>query len=302
MTSVGKILVFLNLLMSLAVAAMIVLIFTSRTRWAAEYEKARNSALVAEAAYKTEKLAHESDVKSRDNQIDSLGKVNLTLATERDDLKKANRDLSDVNDKKSEEISKEQGINTTLRGEVDTLKAERGTLTADAQAQRAKVIETQQLLNTARLDAQNKEIEANAQTQKARRLLERLEEVEKNNTQLVNKINSLGGAGASSADSILKPAPTPAPRDVYGTVKAVATSGLTVINIGSDSGISAGNKLLIYRPDNQNPKNSLYLGELVVSRTEPKQAVGQFYPKPFAKPDERLPKENDVVSTSLGSR
>jgi hypothetical protein len=41
---------------------------------------------------------------------------------------------------------------------------------------------------------------------------------------------------------------------------------------------------------------------MLVSRTEPKQAVGQFTPKPFAKPNERLPKQNDVVSTSLGGR
>jgi len=54
--------------------------------------------------------------------------------------------------------------------------------------------------------------------------------------------------------------------------------------------------------DPRDPLKSLYLGELIISRTEPKQAVGQFYPKYNAKPDERLPKVDDVVSTGLGSR
>ena len=137
---------------------------------------------------------------------------------------------------------------------------------------------------------------------RVRRLLDKVEELEKNVTQLTSKIVQLGGDRGGSSTSLLNPPPTPAPRDVYGTVMAVGTGGLTIISIGSDSGLSSGNKLLVYRVDAKNPKNSIYLGEMVVSRTEPKQAAGQFYPKPFAKPDERLPQVKDVVSTSLGSR
>ena len=178
----------------------------------------------------------------------------------------------------------------------------REILAKEAQVQRAQVLVVQKELNDQKLLATNNRIEADAQTAKARRLLDRVEELERNVTQLTNKIVALGGERGGSTNSLLNPPPTPAPRDVRGTVMAVGTGGLTIINIGSDSGLSAGNKLLVYRVDAQNPKNSIYLGEMIVSRTEPKQAAGQFYAKPFAKPDERLPQKGDVVATSLGSR
>jgi hypothetical protein len=302
MTSVGKILVFMNLLMSIATSAMIVLIYTSRTRYAVEYEKAKNVALVAEAAYKTEKQAHDNDVRNRDSQIDSLAKINQAVTTERNDLLTEKKDMSAQLAVERNEREVAQATNKALSGELTSQKAERDILTADAQTQRAKVLEVQKDLNDTRLLAVNNRIEADAQTQKARRLLDRVEELERNNTTLTNQIKSLGATASASGNSLLNPPAIPAPRDVRGTVRAVATSGLTVVSIGSDSGISAGNKLYIMRIDTQNPANSLYLGELVISRVEPKQAVGQFYPKPFAKPDERLPKENDMVSTSMGSR
>jgi hypothetical protein len=302
MTAVGKILVFMNLLLSAAVVAMIALIFTTRTKWQAAYEEMRNVALVAEAAYKSEKLAHENEVKGRDAQTDSLTKDTQALTTANTALKAERDQLKVQTDKQAIENEGFDARNKILTTELDKQKSERDVLIADAQAQRAKVLETQKELADQKLLATNNRIEADTQAQKARYLLDRVEDLEKNLTQATNKLKSLGFALGGSRDSLVNPAPPPAPRDVYGTVSAVSPGGLAVINIGSDSGISAGNKLLVYRVDAQNPKNSLYLGELVVSRTEPKQAVGQFYPKPFARPDERLPKEKDVVATSLGNR
>ena len=302
MTAVGKILAFMTLLMSVATVGMIALVFTTRTGWKSEYEKVRNVALVAEAAYKTEKLAHENDIKSRDSQIDSMGKNIVAIVTERDAARtEVNRiagDLVKARQEKGEAVATHQ----TLKEELVSLKSEREILAKEAQVQRAQVLVVQKELNDQKLLATNNRIEADAQTAKARRLLDRVEELERNVTQLTNKIVALGGERGGSTNSLLNPPPTPAPRDVRGTVMAVGTGGLTIINIGSDSGLSAGNKLLVYRVDAQNPKNSIYLGEMIVSRTEPKQAAGQFYAKPFAKPDERLPQKGDVVATSLGSR
>lgn len=302
MTIVGKILAFMTLLMSVATVAMIAVVFTTRTGWKSEYEKVRNVALVAEAAYKTEKLAHENDIKSRDSQIDSMGKNIVAIVTERDSARtEVNRiagDLVKARQEKGEAVATHQ----TLKEELVSLKSEREILAKEAQVQRAQVLVVQKELNDQKLLATNNRIEADAQTAKARRLLDRVEELERNVTQLTNKIVALGGERGGSTNSLLNPPPTPAPRDVRGTVMAVGTGGLTIINIGSDSGLSAGNKLLVYRVDAQNPKNSIYLGEMIVSRTEPKQAAGQFYAKPFAKPDERLPQKGDVVATSLGSR
>jgi RNA polymerase sigma factor (sigma-70 family) len=100
------------------------------------------------------------------------------------------------------------------------------------------------------------------------------------------------GAGDENDNRIKDP-----PGDVFGTVRAVLADGSVLINIGSESGIAADDGLLVYRVDPRNPKASLFVGELVVTRTEPKQAVGRFRPN-LARPD-RLPKENDIVATNL---
>jgi len=302
MTAVGKILVFMNLLFSIATSGMIVLVFTTRTNWRTEYEKVKNVALVAEAAYRTEKHSHLTDNNSRDSQLDSVGKLNRALAQERDDtLAKFDKQSAEMTaHRKEKEIL--DATHATYVKEMASIKVERDGLTKDVFDLRDLNKKTQAELNDQRIIAVNNQIEANAQKQRANRLLERVEDLEKNVTQLTNKLTALGANVGSSSGSILNPPPIPAPRDVFGTVRAVGTTGLTVVNIGSDSGISTGNKLYIYRVDSQNPKNSLYLGEVVISRTEPKQAVGQFYPKPFAKLNEQTPKVDDIVSTSLGTR
>lgn len=303
MTAVGKILVFLNLIFSVATAGLIVMVFTTRASWKAEYEKVKNVAVVAEAAYKSEKTARENDVKSRDSQIKSQADTIAALTSERDGYRKQFDDSRAQIAKAREEITAAVSNHQALSNEVTSLKVERDTLAGDVNTLRGKVLATQKELNDQKLLAVNNRIEADSFKAKSDRLLTRLEEVEKNLTVANNRLNALGATGGTGREpSLLTPPPTPAPRDVKATVTAVATSGLTVINIGSDSGLSAGNKLDVYRVDPNEPLKSIYLGELVISRTEPKQAVGQFYPKPFAKPDERLPKVKDIVSTTLGSR
>lgn len=303
MTAVGKTLVFLNLIFSVATAGLIVMVFTTRASWKAEYEKVKNVAVVAEAAYKSEKTARENDVKSRDSLIKSQADTIAAVTSERNEMRQRNDSLSAEIIKERKEKGDAQANHAALSQEVTSLKVERDTLTAEAVNLRGRVLAIQKELNDQKLLAVNNRIEADSFKAKSDRLLARLEEVEKNLTVANNRLNALGATGATGREpSLLTPPPTPAPRDVKGTVTAVGTGGLTVVNIGSDSGLSAGNKLDVYRVDPKEPLKSLYLGELVISRTEPKQAVGQFYAKPFAKPDERLPKVKDVVSTSLGSR
>jgi hypothetical protein len=301
MTAVGKILVFMNFLFSLAVAGLIVLVFRTSTNWKMEYDKVKNLALVSEAAYKTEKIQHENDVKGRDSQI-------ATITSERkayeDSVRAEIANLKQLTDEKIK-IEKEKMLLVanleTLNSEMKSLKDERATLTKDADLARAKVLDVQKELNDQRRITVENKIEADNYKAKSDRLLTRLEELERSYTNVQNKLNAMG-SGGGDRNSILNPPPIPAPRDVKATVRAVGTNGQVVINIGSDSGISPGNKLVVYRIDTLNPKNSLYLGELVVGAVEPKQAVGQFYHKPFAKPEERLPKVDDIVSTTLGSR
>lgn len=320
MTIVGKILVFLNFVFSIAVVYFIAQVFVTQTNWKKEYDKMKAQAIVAEAAYKDAKIARENETKAFQPQIDAAKRraddaekqlkvytgdksVNPAVVGKYDEVVEQLANL----DKKLNEVKTNHLAATT---EIGVLRSERDVLIKQAEAERAAVLKVQQDLNLEKRKSVENKIEADSFKQKAERMQTRVEELEKNVTTLTNKINALGPQVGISASSIINPPPVPAPKDVYGTVRAVATSGITVISLGSDSGISAGNKLEVYRIDEKNPRNSVYMGELIISRTEPKQSVGQFYPKPFAKPEERIPRaedeargiKGDIVSTGLGNK
>jgi hypothetical protein len=280
----------------------------------------RNAALVAENDYKRAKIAQESEPKGFQPQLDAEKRradaAEKALAVYTGD--------ANVNPPTRGKYLEQVELNTDLdkkfklamtnfdavTAEIGVLRKERDTLIAQAEEARGDVLKVQQKLNLEMRKSVENKIEADSYKQKAERMLVRVEDLEKKVTTLTNQITALGPLAGKSTSSLLNPPATPAPRDVYGTVRAVATSGITVISLGSDSGISAGNKLEVYRIDEKNPRNSVYLGELVISRTEPKQAVGQFYPKPYARPEERLPRsedaakgiKGDIVSTGLGSK
>ena len=72
---------------------------------------------------------------------------------------------------------------------------------------------------------------------------------------------------------MLNPPPKAAPPGVRGRITKIGNEGsnLAQINVGSDSGVSAGNVLIVYRGD-------VYVGDLTITNTEPKIAVGKFVP------------------------
>ena len=55
------------------------------------------------------------------------------------------------------------------------------------------------------------------------------------------------------------------------TVRPAEASGMAQVNVGSDSGLTPGNVLIVYR-------GSEYLGDLQITHAEPKAAVGKFTP------------------------
>ncbi len=320
MTIVGKILVFLNFLFAGAVVYLIAQTFVTRENWKKAYEEMKNKALIAEGAYRQEKIAHENDNKIPKPQVEAEKR----RADEAEKIKKFYEGDTTANPpvvgKYTEAVemlkAREKQLNEVktnhqaLSSELVVLREERNVLIKQAEAERAAVLKLQKDINDEKRKTVEVTTDRDQYRQKAERMLTRVEELEKNVTTLTNTLNALGPQVGKSTSSLINPPPVPAPKDVYGTVRAVATSGITVISMGSDSGISAGNKLEVYRIDEKNPRNSVYLGELVISRTEPKQAVGQFYPKPFAKPEERLPRaeepqrgiKGDIVSTGLGNK
>jgi hypothetical protein len=300
MTAVGKILVFFNFLFGIAVAALIVIVFTTRANWKKEYETARSRLLIAEAKYK-ERTAENESLKA--SQADETKSKDLAIKTLTETLAERDKQLAErttERETESTKFQKETTSQTALQQEVGALKTERELLNKDVQILKRQVADEIIQTNLQRNLAVNNKIDADTQRARGDRLLRRVEELEKDNLVLANQNKILGASGATGgAYSLLNPPALPAPKDVKGTIIAVSSNGIAVVSLGSDSGINIGNKLEVYRLDLNNPDKSNYLGELVISRVEPKQSVGQFNPKPFARADERLPRKNDTVSTGV---
>lgn len=308
MTIVGKILVFLNFVFALATVYLIAQVYVTRDNWRKKYEEVKNTSLIAERAYENKTIAHQNDVKALQSQPAEPSRraddAEKQLKVYVDKYQEVVNQLADL-DRKNKDV---QTNHTAAISEIGVLREERNILVKQAENERATVLKVQQELNLEKRRSVDNKIEADSFKQKSERMQARVEELEKQVTTLTNSLNTLGPIVGKSTSSLLNPPPVPAPRDVYGTVTAVATGGIVVISLGSDSGISAGNRLEVIRIDEKNPRNSIYMGELIISRTEPKQAVGQFYPKPFARADEKLPRAEDAargikgdkVSTGLG--
>src|SRR5262249_9485477 len=89
MTTLGKILVFANLVFSLVTGALIIMVFSTRTNWKSGYDKLNKAFTVSEAnvrAYAEEvkqiKARCDADATQLKNQIATLQKENQRLDAE----------------------------------------------------------------------------------------------------------------------------------------------------------------------------------------------------------------------------
>jgi hypothetical protein len=297
---VSKTLVFLNLIFSLATAALIAVVFSTRTNWKTEYEKMKNLALVAEAAYKGEHTQHDNDLHAKEEQV-------AALARERDGLK---NDVAEAQKRKADaeaQLASSQGMNTQetknlelLKIEVQNLKQERDQIAAEKAQKEAMIINLTKAVNDHKRDAVQNEVNYKTTLAQLDKLMASYEQAVKENSALKFQTSApAGGANRGAEGSILDRADAPPPpKDVRGLITAVNEQGLAQIDIGSDSGISVGNVLQVMRPDLKNPLASVYLGTLTIRRVDNKVAVGQF----TSASRERLPKKGDEVAATITGR
>ncbi|WP_020470497.1 hypothetical protein [Zavarzinella formosa] len=272
MTAFGKILVFMNLLFSVVTGFLIIMVFDKRTDWKTKYDKMERRAEAAELSYKAEKMSHDNDLKQKDSSSSSLV---VEVASLKDRLSSSQAD-SEANLKKAQEQEKLASTylvdSQKIQAEMAQVREERQRLIDEKQAQRVALVKVQQEVDDQRVKYVNADLMAKALQSKNTNLLRQLEEltvklrdVEQGNTVLVG--------GSSNSNSVLNPPPKAAPPGVRGRVTAVGREGtfLAQINVGSDSGVTSGNVLTVFRGDT-------YVGDLTITGTEPKIAVGKFVP------------------------
>ena len=265
MTILGKILVFANLIFSLAVGALVIMVFVTQTNWEDGFAKLKKRYEVAEAnsrmyAQEVDEARRASDDKVRKlqdevrNSKQALAGMQQQLAAQQAEFNavEARGKLTESNIKEAtEELNRRKleidNLKTVLKQKEDTMVA----------------METQ---NTSyRNQAITAEITAKSEQERARQLLGEVAELNKDR----ERRQPPSGTTTSRVLSSSQRAPID---DVEGTVlETDAKSGLVTISIGSDAGVTRGHTLEVYR---LKPRPE-YVGTITVIDAHFKESVAR---------------------------
>lgn len=270
MTPVGKILVFLNLVFSLAVGAFVVMIYVARAHWVEEFKKleARNTVLVADArTYQSELTKAQADASAQ------IAKKDAELKNAQQDLDAANRVVAQLRKDIGEAQTKSQhetALSSIYTSEVGKRQEDVGQLRATLQRERQ---------NNNDLVKQNTELRDQATIAQIgeRTALERASRVERELQQMA-KDNARMRANGASTTTARTGSKNPPPESVEGLVKTTDSRDgvvLMTLTIGSDAGLAKGHTLELFRVNRATPSQSKYLGTVRILEAEAHQSVAQ---------------------------
>ena len=291
MTAVGKILVFINLVFSLIVAALVVTVYMSQTRWAAELTKSENNNKVLVASNQAFQDQLQSVQKAAADEV-AAGKAALKKAEdeiafqsgmvkERDaqiqQLKTRGNSGEALTTASQVESTRRQADMEKLRETLKKETDENARLTNDANKMRDRAVAA--------------EIQFKAASERADRMEKELQRMAQDNARL--KAN-LGGSATARRGAGER---NPPPENVEGLIKAYdPASGLMTITIGSDAGLTKGHTMEVFRFGSV-PSQSKYLGTIRIIEAGHDYAVGQPVGRMLATPQVG----DHVASRILGS-
>lgn len=281
MTVFGKILVFINLVFSLLVCALVLMVFIARTNWHEAHRKkdelyqsaVASAAASAEQAKSTMDLA-DSQVKSAQADRDRATKELATATKALADKTTEHENLLKTKNSQDATIAKMQVEVQKRADEVKTME----TFVARTNDRITEVVKE---MNKLRDRAVAAEIESKGLRGQNQNLVTKLEESQKDLIRARTPAATVAGA----------PTRNPPPENVEGIIKGTDSSGLVTITIGSDSGVLKGHTLEVFRLDPV-PAKSMYLGTIRILEVRPNEAVGQ----PLIRPRVPIEKGDRVAS------
>jgi hypothetical protein len=281
MTALGKILVFLVLVLSLAFNALVVNAYVARTNWKNASEKSAKSAADAAASANSMKTLLDETVAANED-------AKRVLREERDRLYNQVVVLqAEVN--RLDDANKQQlAAATRLNGQIDVLQANINRLTKQVddydKLLAAKELQINQLTAQANASkvAENKaKLDAAAERQRAEQFAQRIQDLQ---DQLDRALRQ--GRGDRG---------TPLPPNFRGTVESYdRSSGLITLTPGLDAGVAKGARMSVFRLAG----GGKFLGTLEVLTSDPKNAVGRFTsanPRNLQPTPDDLPRKGDEL-------
>jgi hypothetical protein len=303
MTILGKLLVFVVLILSIVWNALVVNSYVARTNWqkrAAEYEKkaqeAATSATNMKSLLEEERAAGEEARRAALAERDRLYAINNQLLKDRQDL------VKQVNT--AFEQAKTQGAQANIQQtNVEKLQQQVNTLDQQIKDMQKQLTDTTLSAQQDRVTAEKAKIDAAGRAQQAERLAVRVQQLSDELDEYRRTYGALQqiGPGAQRAPAL--------PEAFRGTVRRTegaarefhAGNEIWVeLTPGMDAGLKQGAILTVRRLNGAGGK---YLGTITVARVNSKDAVGRFTPaNPRAVTDNDLPKPGDELVPSTSNR
>lgn len=259
MNLVGKILVWVILIMSLVFMAFTISVYATQHNWKAKADelseqlkasKARSDSLQREKA-ELEKL-HADYILAKQQEVAKLDGENGIYVKTIADLE---ADASDLNVRIGEQITTLSGISDNLasdRAEIEKLRTDLDGVRTERNSLLAQIVSLTDLghtyaLNYATLMQTNKMLAGDL-------------------TDALSVLNVLGESPSRERHTGLPPA------YIIGQITEVRPTGLVEISVGSDSGLERGHRLHVYHDDT-------YLGQIEITMTEPDKAAAKILPE-----------------------
>lgn len=264
MTTVGKILVVLHLVMSVMFMAFAGAVFTAQKNWRKSAED--NLALLkkAETKQKDQQTEFERERTDTSAKIADLSDQVLKLTGEKGALFKQATDLQADNNRL-------QTANDAVEQQAELQTKEAGERFLDAKV----LIEKNTVAYQTREDLQKKLADVEKEREKLElekeQMTERHERVLKD-LQVFRQYNSAKGYLADPKLMVIQSAPPP-PLD--GLVvdyrkekKGASSTELVEVSLGSDDGLTVGHKMTVFNNEGR------YLGQIRLTLVQPDKAVG----------------------------
>ena len=269
MTVLGKILVFVVLVLSLLWTYLTASTFAARTNWQAQakqYQKAAQEAGKAAADFKAQ----------IDAEREAGAELARTLREDRDRYAATTTLINEAQVKLVADYKEQQAAGQRQAAEAQPLIGQKNQLITEVALKdeqiRAKDAELDKLKlseQAAVVRASERTNEAKAQTDRANRLADQVQSLQ----EALASVTARGGVAARPGQAAQQrvPAPPGFRASVVGTAVVGETLYVT-INVGLDGGLQKNTELTLARLSG----GGQYLGKLVVTQVNPKDAIGTF--------------------------
>jgi len=287
MTILGKILVFVILVISLVNGAMVIFVYVARTNYVTELKKEKDYRQLDKAnaeAYRQQVEDVRAELQSRvDTVTQSIKRLQEDLIAQQT----LNIRLRDQLAAEVEKTTRADALARAAAAEVERRQTDMETIRKTLKEEMDKNIKLVNDTNAYKSRTTAAEIESNSLGKRNRELVVQLEAMARDNARI--------RAGMGPTTTVARTGKNPPTDNIEGKVMETDRGGLIKVSLGTDAGLARDNTLEVFRLNRNNPSLSKYLGTIRIIRISQTEAVGE----PMGKPAGPI-QPGDTVASRIG--